>query len=104
MKLILLPETSAELADAVEYYEGEEAGLGERLWWEVDDHLRWIAANATLPRLRPGDYRRVNLKVFPYYIAYALRGDSAVVLAIAHAHRRPEYWIGRQSGGGTRQN
>ena len=63
-----------------------------------------IAANATLPRLRPGDYRRVNLKVFPYYIAYALRDDSAVVLAIAHAHRQPEYWIGRQSAGGTRQN
>ena len=63
---------------------------------EVDDHLRWIAANPTLPRLRPGDYRRVNLKVFPYYIAYALRHDSAVVLAIAHAQRQPEYWIGRQ--------
>jgi len=46
---------------------------------EVDDHLRWIAANPTLPRLRPVDYRRVNLKVFPYYIAYALRDDSAVV-------------------------
>ena len=61
-----------------------------------DDYLRWIAANATLPRLRPGDYRRVNLKVFPYYIAYALRHDSGVVLAIAHAERQPEYWIGRQ--------
>ena len=57
MKLIVLPEASSELADAVEYCEGEEAGLGERLWWEVDDPLRWIAANATLPRLRPGDYR-----------------------------------------------
>ena len=98
MRLILLPQASGELADAVEYYEGEEAGLGERLWLEVDDHLRWIAANPTLPRLRPGDYRRVNLKVFHYYIAYALRDDSAVVLAIAHAHRRPEYWIGRQHG------
>ena len=104
MKLILLPEASSELADAVEYYEGEEAGLGERLWREVDHHLRWIAANATLPRLRPGDYRRVNLKVFPYYIAYALRDESAVVLAIAHGHRQPEYWIGRQPAGGTRQN
>ncbi len=101
MNFILLPQASREVADAVEYYEGEEAGLGERLWREVDDHLRWIAANGTLPRLRPGDYRRVNLRVFPYYIAYALRADSAVVLAIAHARRQPEYWIGRQSGGET---
>lgn len=101
MNLIVLPQASREVADAVEYFEGEEAGLGERLWREVDDHLRWIAANATMPRLRPGDYRRVNLRVFPYYIAYALRVDFAVVLAIAHARRQPESWIGRQSGGET---
>jgi plasmid stabilization system protein ParE len=99
MNLVLLPQASAELADAAGYYEGEQTGLGERLWLEVDDNLRWIAANATLPRLRHGDYRRVNLKVFPYYIAYALRHETVVVLAIAHSHRQPEYWIGRHSGG-----
>src|SRR2546430_16587258 len=69
MNLVLLPQASAELADAVEYYESEQAGLGERLWLEVDDYLRWIAANATLPRLRHGVYRRMNLKVLPYYNA-----------------------------------
>jgi plasmid stabilization system protein ParE len=95
MTLILLPQATNELADAVEYYENEEAGLGARLWGEVDEYLSWICANATLPRQRPGGYRRVNLKVFPYYIAYALRGDSAVVLAIAHSRRQPKYWIGR---------
>ena len=95
MKLVLLQPVSAELEAAVEYYEAEQAGLGERLWLEVDHHLRWIVANATLPRLRRGDYRRVNLKVFPYYIAYALRHETVVVLAIAHSHRLPEYWLAR---------
>jgi hypothetical protein len=64
---------------------------------EVDDYLRWIAANGTLPRLRHGDHRRVILKVFPY----SLRHESIVVLAIAHCHRRPEYWIERHPGGAT---
>ena len=93
MNLIVLPQASKELQDAVEFYEEEQAGLGERLWNELDCHLRWIAENPTLPRLRLGDYRRVNLEVFPYYIAYAIRGDAVVILAISHAARMPEHWM-----------
>ena len=49
-----------------------------------------------LPRIRPGGYRRVNLKVFPYYVAYVLHQGDVWVLAIAQGHRKPEYWIGRR--------
>ena len=49
-----------------------------------------------MPRLRPRGYRRVNLKVFGYYIAYDIWADTIWILAIAHARRRPEYWIGRR--------
>jgi len=93
MKLVLLPQASFELQQAAEYYEAEQAGLGERFWDEFDRHLRWISDNSMIPRLRLGDYRRVNLKVFPYYIAYAIRGEHVVVLAISHAWRKPEFWI-----------
>jgi len=95
MKLVILPQASAELKEAVEYYEAEQSGLGERLWRELDRHLEWIAENPTLPRLRSGDYRRVNLEVFPYYVAYAIRGDAVLILAISHAARMPEHWIDR---------
>lgn len=95
MKLVILAQASLELQEAVEYYEAEQSGLGERLWDEFDQHLRWIVGNFTLPRLRSGDYRRVNLKVFPYYIAYAVRDNAVVVLAISHASRKPEHWIDR---------
>ena len=93
MKLLILPQASAELRDAVEFYEGEQSGLGERFWKELEAHLRWIVQNATLPRLRAGDYRRVNLKIFPYYVAYAIREEAVVVLAVSHAARLPEHWI-----------
>jgi plasmid stabilization system protein ParE len=96
MNLVILPQASAELKEAVEYYEAEQSGLGERLWYELDRHLQWITENPTLPRIRPGDYRRVNLKVFPYYVAYAIRGDALVILAISHAARMPEHWIDRE--------
>jgi hypothetical protein len=68
-----LPQAKAELMDAVDYYDGELNGLGQRFWDEVDRHIAWIADNPEIPQLRDGGYRRVNLRVFPYYIAYIVR-------------------------------
>jgi len=93
MRLLILPQASLELQEAVEHYEAEHSGLGKRLWDEFDQHLRWILENFTLPRLRSGNYRRVNLEVFPYYIAYAVCGKVIVILAISHSARKPEHWI-----------
>jgi len=93
MKLQFPQRVRQEARDAIGYYEAERPGLGEMLWLELEISVKWILANPTIPRLRPGDYRRVNLRSYPYYIAYALRGDFVVLLAISHAARKPEYWI-----------
>jgi hypothetical protein len=90
-----LPQARSELHDAVSYYEGELSGLGHRFWNEVDQHIAWIVQHHEVPRLRPGGYRRVNLKIFPYYISYIVRDPMIWILAIAHGHSRPEYWIDR---------
>jgi hypothetical protein len=92
---MFLPEARDELLEAVAYYEGEASGLGSILWEEVDRHIAWIERNYEVPRSRPGGYRRVNLKLFPYYISYIVREPAIWILAIAHGHRRPEYWIDR---------
>lgn len=44
------------------------------------------------------DHRRVNLKVFPFYAAYAVEGEVVWVLAVAHGYRRPGYWRERLAG------
>ena len=95
MILQFLDEAATELADAIARYETTESGLGVRLKEEVKSVIDWIADQPELPRLRPEGYRRVNLKVFPYYIAYLLHAEVIWVLAIAHSARLPEYWIRR---------
>ena len=95
MKLRILDEASAEFADAIARYESIESGLGVWLKQEVRAALEWIEKYAEVPRVRPKGYRRVNLKVFPYYLAYMLHDKTLWVLAIAHNARRPEYWIER---------
>ena len=66
MKVELHPEADEEFAAQVDYYEDQEVGLGLKFYHEVIAHLDWIAANATVPRLRR-DHRRVNLNLSLLY-------------------------------------
>lgn len=50
-----------------------------------------------MPRLRR-NYRRVNLRVFPFYVAYVAENDLIWVLAVAHGYRKPGYWSDRMKG------
>ena len=87
-----LPEAQMEFWEAAERYESKEAGLGVRFRAEVAHVIERIAADPCLWRERPGGYRRVNCPVFPYHIAYFIRGEKIVVAAVAHGHRKPNYW------------
>ena len=96
MKKKFLQQAFQELIDAIDYYEEKQSGLGLKQKDEINRHVAWISSNPIVTRIRKGGYRRVNLKVFPYYIAYIIREDTLWILAIAHSHRKPEYWIKRK--------
>lgn len=96
MIIRFVEEAQNEFLDCISYYEDARAGLGRRFKDEVDRCLWWIADRPELYRLRPGDYRRINLKVFPYYLPYIVRGQTLWILAVAHASREPHYWISRR--------
>jgi len=97
VKIILLQEAQLEFLQAVSFYESERSGLGQRFKDEVDRTLLWIAAHHDLARIRPAGYRRMNLRVFPYYIPYIIKGETVWVLAVAHGSRKPEYWVSRKN-------
>jgi toxin ParE1/3/4 len=96
MTITFLAEARAEFLEAVSYYESARLGLGQRFKDEVDRNVLWISDHPELCRLRPGGYRRVNLRTFPYYIPYIVRGSTLWILAVAHGSRKPEYWIRRK--------
>lgn len=96
MNVVVVPQAADEFEAATAHYGDKQPGLGQRFRDEVDRHIRWIAQNPEIPRLRSGGYRRLNLKIFPHYVAYAQIGETIWILAIAHGHREPEYWIDRK--------
>ena len=92
MKLSFLSDAGDELKMAAAYYEEREEGLGTRFRDEVSKACQRILQDPYLWRERRGGYRRVNLPVFPYYVAYFVRDDAIIIAAISHGHRLPGYW------------
>jgi plasmid stabilization system protein ParE len=94
------PEVPDELAEAVLWYEARKNGLGSELLDEVQATLPVIGTRPrSFPRLQDIDatleIRRALLARFPYALVFLVREDEVRVLAVAHAKRRPGYWLSR---------
>ena len=96
MTIRFVEEAQREFLDAIDYYEVARAGMGRRFKNEVDRCVLRIANHPERYHLRPGDYRRINLRVFSYYIPFVVRDRTLWVLAVAHNSRKPLYWISRR--------
>jgi len=95
MRIRFVNEARAEFLNGIEYYETQQLHFGRRFKAEVEQTLLWLVEHSEACRLRPSGYRRLNLRIFPYYIPYIVRGSTLWILAIAHQRRMPEYWIRR---------
>lgn len=95
MTVRFLLEAELELAEIALRYDSAEPGLGLRFLLEVERVTARIVDAPLLWRERSGGYRRVNCPVFPHYIAYIIRGDEVVIVAVAHGHQRPNYFLDR---------
>lgn len=97
MRIRFVDEARVEFLVCISYYEKQQAGLGRRFKVEVEQTLLWLVEHPEACRLRASGYRRVNLRIFPYFIPYIVRSSTLWILAIAHARRGPEYWIQRET-------
>lgn len=84
-----------ELDDAALYYEMEQSGLGQRFRGTVRKTIDRINKYPTSWPIERGEVRKCFVHKFPYKILYSVQKQSIVILAIAHQHRKPEYWIER---------
>jgi len=101
VRVELHPEARAELRSAALWYEERRVGLGDEFIAEIATVLDRIAeAAASFPKW-PGTraaaplIRRAVLHRFPYVIAFESHNRNVLVLAVAHAKRRPLYWLSR---------
>lgn len=95
MKIHFLTIAQKEVEEAVAWYNEQSEGLGREFLNELDRAVRRIVTfPLSCPEIEFG-LRRCLLARFPYGLIYGIDQDTLVVLAVAHLHRQPHYWIDR---------
>jgi len=80
-----------EYADAYEWYEHEQKGLGERFIDTVDKRVAQICANPEHYSFAHGNYRQASVQGFPFTIVYKFFPERQFVhiSSIHHNSRSP---------------
>lgn len=95
MKVRFLKPAQAEVDDAFAWYEIQSRGLGTQFLDDFDRAIRRIVAYPLASTEMDEGLRRCLLSRFPYGIIYGIDSETIIVVAVAHLHREPQYWIDR---------
>jgi hypothetical protein len=94
----VLEVATTELDEAVSYYNGQVAGLGDAFLLEAVAAIERIRQFPDAWHPLGESLRRCRLRRFPYGLIYHSDMTGILVVAVAHTHRRPGYWRDRLKG------
>jgi len=94
----VLEVAQQELDEAVSYYNGQVAGLGDAFLLEAVAAIERIRQFPDAWHPLDRNVRRCRLRRFPYGLIYHADETGVLVVALAHTHRRPDYWRDRLKG------
>lgn len=95
MKVRFLKLAQSEIDDAVVWYEARTRELGTQFLDDFDRAIRRIVVYPYSTVEIENGIRRCLLSKFPYGIIYGIDIDTVIVVAVAHMHREPRYWVDR---------
>ena len=96
MQIIFSKYAKLELEDAVHFYEFEFEGLGRRFRAEIKKAAIRISEYPAAWSIEKGDIRKCLIHKFPYKLLYSIEKDHIFIIAVAHQHRKPDYWIDKE--------
>ena len=88
-RVAFLSVADREFADAVQWYEDQEARLGRRLFAAVKRSISRIVEHPARFPIISGEIRRAQATPFPYGIFYIVDDDRIVVVGVIHLRRDP---------------
>ena len=95
MRAVFDPLAQLEFDAACRHYDEQRPGLGDEFAESVRKGLRRILAWPLSGACERGDIRRQVLTRFPYKLLYSVEPDHLYIVAVAHQHRQPAYWLDR---------
>jgi plasmid stabilization system protein ParE len=95
MRVEFLEAARTELDQAFAWYETQQQNLGAQFLNEFEASVRRMIRYPESYVLIGANIRRCLVKRFPYGILYGIDADKIIIIAVAHLHRKPDYWIDR---------
>ena len=92
MNVDFLEPAYKEYQEAIEFYNLQSDGLGNKFRDEIDKTISIIKNYPESFTQYTQHTRKAVVNIFPYNIFYSLRDNRIIVIAIAHQHRKPNYW------------
>lgn len=89
------PRAADEVADAFAYYASVKTDIGERFKLEFDRAEQLVQRTPESWGQYFHGTRGFRFRGFPFVMAYIIRDERIIVIAIAHTRRRPGYWRDR---------
>jgi toxin ParE1/3/4 len=87
-----LAAATLEMGRAASWYEQRVPGLGERFLEAVRTAKLFVRQNPQLGAPGRRGTRTWKVTRFPYLLVYRDEPERVVIVAFAHAKRRPGYW------------
>lgn len=91
----LLPGARRDFDEAFDWYAHRSADVAVQFANAIDAALAELAAEPHRFRLIDGKHHQARVNRFPFRIVFRVVKDRVLVVAIAHAKRRPAYWNDR---------
>jgi plasmid stabilization system protein ParE len=90
-----LEPAQIEFEEAINFYNQQSEHLGDDFAAEVLNAINRILTHPEAWTKLSKRTRRCRTKRFPYSVIYQIRGDRFLIVAVAHARRKPKYWRDR---------
>lgn len=95
MTVRFLEPARDEFLRAVEFYEDQHPGLGEKLVAEVETAIEVLENSSRAGAPFGEETRRLVLSHYPFDIVYTVENNETIIIAVAHHRRKPGYWSDR---------
>lgn len=98
--VILLPEAVTDVADAYDWYEAQQLGLGDEFLRCLERAYAAIAANPLHYPVRFDSFRRILVRRFPYAVYFEHSQETILIHYVFPCAQDPERLVRRLTAGG----
>jgi plasmid stabilization system protein ParE len=95
MEVTYHPLVKRDVAEVLRYYHGVSPVLAAEFEEELRSMISRAAENPLHFHIVARDFRRINLRRFPYHILYDVGPNAVRVMLVRHNKRHPDYGMNR---------